>query len=219
MKIFDISIPISPTLVVWPGDPNMTIRKLSEIKKGDDANVSEISMSVHTGTHIDSPKHFIDNGKTIEQIPLEKLVGNVLVMAFEDETKVINKQALENHPKFESLLGVKKVLFKTSNSSHLLLKQENFSEEFVGIDKSGAKFLANLNLDLIGVDYLSVASFRETDEPHQILLQNEIVLLEGINLHEVPPGDYKLYCLPLLILGSDGAPARTILIMENEEIR
>jgi arylformamidase len=176
-------------------------------------------MSVHTGTHIDSPKHFIDNGKTIEQIPLEKLVGNVLVMAFEDETKVINKQALENHPKFESLLGVKKVLFKTSNSSHLLLKQENFSEEFVGIDKSGGKFLANLNLDLIGVDYLSVASFRETDEPHQILLKNEIVLLEGINLHEVPPGDYKLYCLPLLILGSDGAPARTILIMENEEIR
>lgn len=219
MKIFDISIPISRGMVVWPGDPYPAIRKVSEIKRGDDANVSEISMSVHSGTHIDSPNHFIDNGKTVEQIPLEKLVGDVLIMEFKDETSVINKEALKDHPQLKALLVVKKVLLKTSNSSRLLLKQENFSREYVGIDKSGAQFLANLNLDLIGLDYLSVASFQETEEPHQILLKNEIVLLEGINLHEVPPGYYKLFCLPLSILGSDGAPARTILISESEDIK
>ena len=217
MKIYDISIPISPSMVVWPGDPNVSIKKISEIKRGDTANVSEISMSVHSGTHIDSPNHFIDNEKTIEQIPLEKMVGKVFVMEFDDKTRVINKTALEDHAQLKALLDVKKILFKTSNSSKSLLMQENFVKNYVGIDKSGAQFLAEFNLDLIGVDYLSVASFNETETPHQILLKNQIVLLEGINLHDIPPGYYKLYCLPLPLLGSDGAPARAILIKENED--
>lgn len=144
MKIYDISIPISPNMVVWPSDPPVSIRKISEITRGETANVSEISMSVHSGTHIDSPNHFIDDENTIEQIPMEKLVGDVLVMAFEDEIKVINKAALEDHPQLKSLMGINKVLFKTRNSVHLLLQQEYFSREYVGIDKSGAHFLADL---------------------------------------------------------------------------
>lgn len=212
MKIFDISIPITTKMVVWPGDPRVFISKLSSIEIGDDANVSQISMSVHTGTHIDAPHHFINNGKTIEQVPLEKLVGKAYVMSFADEIKVINRQALETHPQIDKLGNCKKVLFKTSNSSNLEIEQGDFSEDYVGVDKSGAQFLISFDLDLIGLDYLSVACFKDTEQPHQIFLNNEIVLLEGINLSEVPDGFYDLYCLPLLISGSDGAPARTILI-------
>lgn len=216
MKIYDISIPISPTTVVWPDDSQVAIRNLFKIADGDNANVSQISMSLHTGTHIDAPYHFIDNGKTIDQVPLEKLVGKVLVMAFADHIKVINEQALVSHPMLQELLNAKKVLFKTSNSSHLDMSQGKFSEDYVGIDKSGAQYLAGLNLDLIGVDYLSVAIFDDTQEPHQILLSKEVVLLEGITLKKIPPGFYNLYCLPLPVSGSDGAPARTILIQESE---
>ena len=219
MKIYDISVPISLTSVVWPDDPKVAIRKLSKIANGDEVNVSQISMSLHTGTHIDAPNHFIDNGKTIDQVPLEKLVGEVLVMSFEDHIKVINEQALVSHPMLQELLNARKVIFKTNNSFHLDMSRGKFSEDYVGIDKSGAKYLSGLNLDLIGVDYLSVSSFNDTQEPHQILLNKEIVLLEGISLVQVPPGSYTLYCLPLLISGSDGAPARTILIQENEEIK
>lgn len=219
MKIYDISVPISSTVVVWPGDPQVAIRKISKIANGDDANISQISMCLHTGTHIDAPNHFIDNGKTIDQVPLRKLVGKALVMSFEDHIKVLDKQALVTHPMLQELLNAKKVLFKTSNSSHLDMSKGEFSEDFVGIDKSGAQYLAGLNLDLIGLDYLSVAKFNDTQEPHQILLNKEIVLLEGITLEQVPPGSYTLCCLPLPISGSDGAPARTILIQEIEETK
>jgi arylformamidase len=219
MKIYDISVPISRTSVVWPDDPKVAIRKLSKIANGDEVNISQISMSLHTGTHIDAPNHFIDNGKTIDQVPLAKLVGEVLVMSFEDHIKVINEHALVSHPMLKDLLTAKKVLFKTSNSSYLDMSQGKFSEDYVGIDKSGAHYLAGLNLDLIGLDYLSVAIFDDTQDPHQILLSKEIVLLEGITIKHVSPGFYDLYCLPLPVSGSDGSPARTILIQENEEIK
>lgn len=215
MKIYDISIPITPEMVVWPGDPHVKIGKLSSIENGDHATVSQISMSVHTGTHIDAPSHFLQNGKTIDQLPIEKLIGRVLVMAFEDDVQVINEKSLISHPDVDELVKAKKVLFKTSNSSNLDMVLGEFFMDYVGIDTSGAHYLAAFNLDLIGVDYLSVASFQETESPHQILLNKEIILLEGINLQNVPPGYYNLYCLPLLITGSEGAPARTILVEEQ----
>ena len=215
MKIFDISIPISPAMVVWPGDPLVALTKLSAIENGENVNLSQISMSVHTGTHIDAPRHFLKDGKTIEQIPIEKLVGKVLVMEFNDQIKVIDQQALETHPKVNALSTCKKALFKTTNSLQLEMTQGEFSEDYVGIDKSGALFLAKLDLDLIGIDYLSIANFNETEEPHQILLRNKVILLEGIDLKEVHPGFYDIYCLPLPIVGSDGAPARTILIEQD----
>lgn len=212
MKIFDISIPITPEMVVWPGDPLVEIKTLSTIENNDQANVSQISMSVHTGTHIDAPSHFLQHGKTIDQLPLEKLIGKVLVMAFEDRVQVINEHALKSHPVVDELAKAHKVLFKTSNSSKLNMEGGKFFKDYVGINTSGAHFLAALNLDLIGVDYLSVASFNETEAPHRILLEKEIVLLEGINLQKVPPGCYDLYCLPIPIKGHEGAPARTILL-------
>jgi arylformamidase len=212
MKIYDITIPITPSMVVWPGDPPVNLQRLSSIDKGDTSNVSQICMSVHTGTHIDAPEHFIDKSKTIENIPLDKLVGKALVLEINDQTGVINEKVLMSHPQKEALLTCKKLLFKTKNSRLWETSHDQFDEQYVGIDSSGASFLAKLNLDLIGVDYLSISTFNDTEIPHQILLDREIVLLEGINLQNVPPGSYDLYCLPLPIEGSDGAPARTILI-------
>ena len=212
MKIFDISLPISEDLPIWPGDPKVSLQQLSAIKNGASSNVSKVKMSVHTGTHIDAPRHFLDAGKTIDQILLEKLIGEVLVIALDDDVEVISKDILINHPQNLFLHHTQKVLFKTRNSSLWQTDATSFQADYVGIDTSGAGYLAAFDLDLIGVDYLSIAAFHDTTRPHQILLEKEIVLLEGINLSNVPAGTYTLYCLPLLIANCEGAPARAILI-------
>lgn len=212
MKIYDISIPISPLMAVWPGDPPVEIQPISAIDQGADVNVSQISMSLHTGTHIDAPKHFINEAKTIEQIPLHKLIGKTLVIDLGKNINVINEQVLFSHPKYHDLLTIKKVLFKTKNSLLWDSSPNTFVTDYIGIDATGAKVLAELNLDLVGVDYLSVAPYHATEEPHILLLEKETILLEGINLQGVPQGIYDLYCLPLPIVGGDGAPARSILI-------
>ncbi len=211
MKIYDISSPIEPTMPVWPGDPPVSIHEISKIEAGDDATVSEIRMSVHTGTHIDAASHFIEGGQTIDQIPFDKLVGEVLVLNINQNVKCISERILRKHPLNNLLVKAKKVLFKTKNSRYWHEHSSEFHEDFVGIDVSGAEYLSFLNLDLVGVDYLSIAPFAETTQPHQILLAKEIVLLEGINLISIPEGVYQLYCLPLKIIGCEGAPARVIL--------
>lgn len=212
MKIYDISLPIQPNMPVWPGDPPVEMQALSLIEKGDHSNVTQIKMSVHTGTHIDAPHHFIHSGDTVDQIPLRKMIGKVFVMVIDDDVDVISDQVLELHPDFQSLKQATKVLFRTRNTSLWHSHPKTFQRDYVGINASGAALLASLNLDLIGVDYLSIATYHETNEPHQILLSKEIVLLEGIDLSKVPSGFYELYCLPLLIQGCEGAPARVILI-------
>lgn len=211
MDIYDISLPISEDLPVWPGDPKAELRQLSSIKNGDSSNISQINMCVHTGTHIDAPKHFIDEGKTVDQLPLEKLIGEALVMALDDDVETISETMLANHPQIDLLRQARKVLFKTKNSSLWHTHPGDFQADFVGIDASGAAYLSGLDLDLIGVDYLSVASFQEPSLPHQILLEKGIVLLEGIDLSKVAVGTYTLYCLPILIQGCEGAPARAVL--------
>lgn len=212
MKIYDISLPIKSHMLVWPGDPPVTMGSLSAIAKGDHSNVTQIQMSVHTGTHIDAPRHFIDSGGTIDQIPLRKMIGKAFVMIIDDDVDVISDQVLESHSDGHLLNQTKKVLFRTRNSSLWRSHPNTFQTNYVGINALGAALLASLNLDLIGVDYLSVAPYDETSQPHQILLSEEIVLLEGIDLSGVPSGFYDLYCLPLMIRGCEGAPARVILI-------
>lgn len=212
MKIYDISLPIQYNMPVWPGDPPVKLEALSSIEKGDHSNVTQIKMSVHTGTHIDAPHHFIRSGDTVDQIPLRKMIGEVFVISIDDEVDVISDRVLESHPDRHILDQATKILFRTRNSSIWYSHPETFQTDYVGIDASGAALLAKINLDLIGVDYLSIATYHETCEPHQILLSKEIVLLEGIDLFNIPTGFYDLFCLPLNIEGCEGAPARVILI-------
>jgi arylformamidase len=209
--IFDISVPITSSTIVWPGDPKIAIRQMAAIADGAESNLSQIRMSIHTGTHIDAPAHFIDGGKTIGDIPLHKLIGEVLVMGVGEDIKVITGQTLVEHPQLEALRQARKVLFKTNNSKLWHTHPNEFSEEYVGIDTSGAEFLAKLNLDLIGIDYLSISPFHDLEKPHQILLAKGFVLLEGVDLSQVPAGTYQLHCLPLKLQQSEGAPARAIL--------
>ena len=212
MKIYDISVPIRPGMPHWPGDPPVKLEKTASIEAGDSANITQIQMCVHTGTHIDAPHHFLAHGKTVDQLAVDPFYGDVLVMAFADDLDVITSQALAAHTDVSRLKKASRVLFKTRNSKLWKAHPTTFQENYVGLDASGARFLSEINLSLIGLDYLSVAAFHDTHQPHHILLSRDIVLLEGIDLSRVDPGQYRLLCAPLLIEGCEGAPARVFLL-------
>jgi len=215
MIIYDISVPITTSMPVWPGDPSVDLVQVSSIANGDGANVTRMGMSVHTGTHLDAPKHFIDSGITIDQISLHKLIGKALVVEIGPEVSVINDAVLKAHPEIHNLNDVKKVLFQTRNSHLWSQIPPSFNQDYVGIDTSGAQYLQQFHLDLIGIDYLSIAPYADTEKPHQILLSKECILLEGLNLLGVPGGIYELICLPLNISGCEGAPARAVLLCQT----
>lgn len=207
MRIYDISLGLSPDLPVWPGDPPIVLKRVAKIEEGKNANVSHYAASVHSGTHIDAPRHFIQDGVGVEAIPLEVMIGRAYVID-------LSKAGQLNAETFEGA-GIpprtKRLLLKTKNSELWARGETKFQTDFVGVDSSGANWLARKGVQLVGVDYLSVAPYKQSLEPHTILLGAGIVVLEGLNLHEVRQGRYNLYCLPMNLIGSDGAPARAIL--------
>ena len=210
MRIVDISLPISPQLPVWPGDPPVEIEKLSAIVDGADANVSKISCGVHMGTHVDAPYHFIDSGQGIEMLALEVLIGPAFVLDLIG-TDTIDRQALEGQ---EIPADVERLLFKTRNSMYWATGVKSFQEDFVAVDESGAEWLVEQSIKLVGVDYLSVAPFHAGVPTHQKLLRHGVVIVEGLDLSSAAAGWYDLACLPLKIIASDGAPARAVLMSD-----
>jgi arylformamidase len=207
MSFYDISLGISPEMVVWPSHPPVRLERIRKIAEGASSNVSQLACSVHTGTHVDAPVHFIDNAHGVEQLPLEALIGRAHVVSFPD-VDMIDEAALESA---DLPVDFDRILFKTRNSKYWSSGEGVFQEDFVAIDPSGANWLAGRGVQLVGVDYLSVAPFGQSKEPHQILLHENVVIVEGLDLSRVEPGEYRLYCLPLNLIGSDGAPARAIL--------
>lgn len=211
MKILDISLTISPNLPTWPGDPKAIVERVSAIADGANANVSRMDMGVHTGTHVDAPLHFIDGTNAVEAMNLEVLIGPARVVQVADEVNVIDHKVLE---KLDIPDGTTRVLFKTRNSKYWASQVREFQTDFVGIDESGSKYLVEKGIRLVGVDYLSIAPFKQSRPTHQVLLGANMVIVEGVDLSAVQPGEYQLICLPLKIEGSDGAPARAVLIQE-----
>jgi arylformamidase len=209
MRIIDISQMITPGMPVWPGDNPVDLHRVSKIEDGEVANVSFLAASVHTGTHVDAPFHFLADGKTIEDLSMDALVGPVQVLQLTSNIEVITAEVLEQL-KIEPV--VERVLFKTSNSEIWARPGSPFTKHFVGVDESGARFLADRKMKLVGIDYLSISIFKEIITPHQILLGAGTVILEGLDLREVHAGKYMLYCLPLKLEGADGAPARAVLV-------
>jgi arylformamidase len=206
-KIYDITVTITNDLPVWPGDPLVSLERITRIDEGEDANVSRLSMSAHSGTHMDAPYHFIDRGKTIEMLPLEALVGPVQVVQIPDTVEVITGKVVQNcgiQP------DVERVLFKTRNS-HFWPARE-FHSDFTAVDGEGAQALVDMKLRLVGIDYLSIAPYHDTLPAHKILLGNEIAILEGCDLSQVQAGFYTLFALPAKLGGADGAPVRAILV-------
>lgn len=207
MTLYDISLTISEDFPTWPGDPPIELKMISQIEKGDLANVTHLSAPVHMGTHVDAPDHFLNNGKTVEDIPLDYLVGSVLVLEV-PSSEVITTGDLEA---FKIPEETRRILFKTANSAYWKEEGHTFQEDFIALDPDAAARLVEMGVNVVGVDYLSVAPYNEPVPTHKILLEAGVLIIEGLDLSRVSAGEYKLYCLPLKIAGSDGAPARVLL--------
>lgn len=207
MRIYDVTVGISPQMPVWPGDPPVKLERVKAIAAGANANVSELTCGVHSGTHVDAPLHFIDGASGVDTLSLKLLTGRAYVVNLPSAT-VINEATLEaaNLPP-----RTRRVLFRTRNSG-LWAKENAFHKDFIAVDASGARWLVKKGVQLVGVDYLSVAPFGQSKETHRILLEAGVVVIEGLDLSSVTQGRYSLYCLPLKLVGSDGAPARVILV-------
>ena len=211
MRIFDISLTVSSDLPVWPGDPPIELERVESMDEGAHANVSRLSAGVHIGTHVDAPHHFLNDGHTIEQLPLDVLTGPCYVTQLPDGIEAITAEALKG---MSLPSDTTRILFGTSNSRLWSRGETKFHEDFVAITEDGANWLVQHGIQLVGVDYLSVAPYGDSVSTHTILLRAGMVVVEGLDLSAVPRGFYDLYCLPLKLLGSDGAPARAILIQK-----
>ena len=178
------------------------------MEDGADANVSRLQVSVHTGTHIDAPIHFLENGRSVDDIPLKSLIGRAYVVDLR-KVSVIDAAALEAA---QIPPRTRRLLFKTNNSDYWAEGISKFHKDFVAVDESGADWIVRKGVHLVGVDYLSVAPYGDGVPTHRTLLKAGTVIVEGLNLSRVSKGRYTIYCLPIKLVGSDGAPARAVLI-------
>ena len=206
-KIYDISVPLVNDGVVYAGNPDIHIEPQQSIARGDSANVSSLSFGSHTGTHVDAPKHMIPNAVGIDQVPLDALIGPAVVVAFDDDVMAVTEAYLRAQP----IDGHERVLLKTRNSQ--FIREREFHRDYTYLAPDGAEYLASLGVRLVGIDYLSIEQFHSGHHrTHKTLLSRGIVIVEGLDLSEPPPGTYELYCLPLLLVGIDGAPSRAVLV-------
>lgn len=206
-RIYDISTPVRNGGVVYPGNPPIRIEPQQAISRGAGANVSAVAFGSHTGTHIDAAKHFFDDGQTVDQIPLDRLVGPAIVLSFADDLMSIGAADLAQ----QDLGSHTRVLLRTRNSS--LLGRSDFVKDYTYLAPDGAEYLAERGVGLVGIDYLSIEQFHSGHHrTHLTLLEKDIVIAEGLDLTGVPPGEYQLICLPLRLAGLDGAPARAVLV-------
>jgi len=206
-RIFDISVPIANGGVVYPRNPEICIEPHSELSKGGSSNVSRLSFGSHTGTHVDAPRHFFDAGSTVDRLPLNALIGPAQVFSFADDVM----QITADHLRGQRLTNVERILLRTRNSG--FVKDREFHPDFTYLAPDGAEYLASLGVKLVGVDYYSVEQFRSGHHrTHRTLLERGIVIVEGLDLSAIEPGQYAFCCLPLRLEGLDGAPARAVLM-------
>ncbi|HET6863047.1 MAG TPA: cyclase family protein [Pyrinomonadaceae bacterium] len=211
MTYYDITVPLINEMPTYPGDPGIKITDWRSLANGDAANVSHMNFGAHTGTHIDAPAHFIKGAPKIESLDLEVLIGEATVVEVPDNYLSIDADFVDQHL---PPAGPIRVLFKTRNSAFWSKPDGPFRTDFTYLELSAAKKLVERNVKLIGIDYLSIEKFaQENHETHLELLSNGVVIVEGLNLASVPPGNYELVCLPLRIRSGqgDGSPARAVL--------
>ncbi|RMH55085.1 MAG: cyclase family protein [Candidatus Hydrogenedentota bacterium] len=204
----DVTLPIKTGMVHWPDNPGVVIERLPEkdLDRGANCNVSRLTMGVHTGTHIDAPMHFLRGGKGTEAVPIAAIVGRVRVIEITDP-KVVTARELERHRPRRG----ERLLFKTANSKWMA-RAKRFRRDFVYIANDAGEYLVKRGVRTVGIDYLSVGGYRKNGTAiHRILLSAGLWILEGLNLRDVSQGSYDMLCLPLKLVGSDGAPARVFL--------
>ncbi len=212
-EMIDISLTITPELPTWPGDPQVVLERINKIEDGANANVSRLDISVHTGTHVDAPYHFLQNGNTVENLDLNILVGTaqvIFVDAANDTIEINDLKVTGIKP------GTTRLLLKTRNSEYWDRIGEGFQTNFAGLSPEASQYLVELGIKLVGIDYLSIAPFKRSRPTHEVLLQSEMIVIEGLDLRKVEPGFYTLVCLPIKLGKTDGAPARVILLNDQD---
>ena len=208
----DISVALTPELPVWPGDPAFERTRSLDIDRGDECNVSVLRLCAHTGTHMDAPEHYLGGAPTIDEMPLEATVGVARVIDL-GEAPSVTPDVLHAH----EIRSGERVLFKTTNSAKDWSKSP-FLTDFVSIRADAARYLADVGVRTVGIDYLSVGAFEgDGTETHRVLLAAGIWVVEGLDLRGVEPGFYDLVCLPIKVMGAEGAPARAIIRKRTEE--
>jgi arylformamidase len=207
MKIFDVTVPIGGGTPIYAGDPPASVESAKRLAAGDSANVSKLAFGAHTGTHVDAPNHFIEGTRRVDQLDLNRLIGPSRVVRVSDDVQTIEPEHLGD------IEGIERVLFKTKNSA--FWNESEFHSDFAHLSPAAADALVANGVKLVGIDYLSIERFHSGDHAvHKAFLSKEIVILEGLDLRAVEPGDYELICLPLKYVGGegDGAPARAVLV-------
>lgn len=209
MRIYDVSVPLSNELPTYPGDPGIQIRNWLTLAEGGEANVSVLNFGAHTGTHVDAPSHFIEGAGKVEALDLEVLIGEAQVVEVPEDRHVIDAEFVKANCARDAV----RILFKTRNSEFWSEPNPQFHADFTYLDLQAAQDLAERGVKLIGIDYLSIEKFESDNETHRALLSRGVVILEGLNLSDVPAGYYELICLPLRLRSDkgDGAPARAVL--------
>jgi arylformamidase len=204
-KIIDVTAPLSPHLPTFPGDPPFQMDSIYRIADGQPYNVTRLSLSTHSGTHVDAPYHFLADGATVDQLPLEILMGKARVV----ELSVLDRIERDDLEALDLRDDIR-VLIKTRMSGQL--RNSAFQEDFVYLTPDAARYLVQAGIKLVGIDYLSIEKFQSKEyASHHALLGAGVVVIEGLDLSEAEPGEYDMTCLPLRIAGADGAPARVVL--------
>jgi len=209
VEIYDVTLTVRPGMVLWPGDTDVQVVPVSRMANGDDHNVSDLALSAHTGTHVDAPFHFVAGGATVEQLSLDVLVGPAVVVHLPGVAAIaeFDLEVLCLPP------ATRRLLFKTRNSALWARGETAFQADYVALTPGAARWIVARDIQLVGVDYLSVDGFDARDRAvHRTLLGAGVVAVEGLDLSAVQPGVYELYCLPLKLAGLDGAPARVLLV-------
>ncbi len=204
VEIFDVSVPIRDGMLHYAGNPPVHVTRVCSIASGDLFNLSELDMGAHSGTHVDAPDHFLEGGAGAETLPLEILIGPAEVVDASVASTALDLVTicdLDLPPR-----GTERVLFKTRNSQ--LWDRDEFTRDFVRLDGEAAAHMVERGARLLGIDYLSIGDAAA----HRVLLSAGVVCVEGLDLREIEPGSYELVCLPLKLVGSDGTPARAVLM-------
>ncbi len=211
MTIFDISLTVSNDLPVWPGDTPIDLLRNKDMRHGELYTLSQITTTVHVGSHLDAPMHFVRDGHGVDRIDLDRLIGPCFVVDLPNVNS-IDAQSLEqaNIP-----AKTTRLLCRTRNSEYWTRGDNVFHTDFVAIDPSGAEWIVKRGMQLVGVDYLSVGAYEDGIPTHEILLSHGVVPVEGLDLSRIEPGEYQLICLPLKLKDCDGAPVRAVLMRDG----
>jgi arylformamidase len=207
--MIDISVPIHNDMPTWPTSIGVRVTQVEDRASGAEANVSRLDCDVHTGTHVDAPCHFVDGGEGVDSLDLDMLNGRCHVADVRGQ-EAVTREVLAEHSIPEN---ARRLLLRTDNSRWWAEGNTTFQEDYVALTVEAAEWVVEQDIDLIGVDYLSVQRFTDGPVTHEVLLSNEVIIVEGLNLTGVDDGVYELTCLPLRIVGADGAPARAGLQM------